>query len=150
MAFQVQFFPKQIGCKSRVISVLYSITNIVRWRLWTLPFDFARLSTILLLSLLIDFWSVPKIIWPIFEGHQSKPSQENIFLLNITENQFVLDFLAGAKSIWENLSESALFLVLSTGRFGSILSGGRKALAVMQRFFLHHICIHKFFTLFSH
>ena len=81
----------------------------VKWRLWTPPFDFARLSTILLLSLLIDFWSVPKIIWPIFEGHQSKPSQENIFLLNITENQFVLDFLAGAKSIWENLSESALF-----------------------------------------
>ena len=80
MAFQVQFSPKQIGCKSRVISVLYSITNMVRWRLWTLPFDFARLSTILLLSLLIDFWSVPKIIWPIFEGHQSKPSQENIFL----------------------------------------------------------------------
>ena len=77
--------------------------------LMNIPFDFAGLSTILLLSLLIDFWSVPKIIWPIFEGHQSKPSQENIFLLNITENQFVLDFLAGAKSIWENLSESALF-----------------------------------------
>ena len=147
MAFQVQFFPKQIGCKSRV---LYSITKMVRWRLWTLPFDLARLSTILLLCFLIDFWSVPKIIWPIFEGHQSKPSQENIFLAEHYRKSICLRLFGWCQINLRKSEWICTFLVLSTGRFGSILSGGRKALAVMQRFFLHHICIHKFFTLFSH
>lgn len=83
----------------------------VRWRLWT---AFSILPIISDFVAIIDFWSVPESIWAIFEGHRSKPSQD-IFLLNITENQFVLDFLCGPsqlpnqfEKIWVNLH----FLVL--------------------------------------